>query len=142
MGPGSGPGKKGGGLKLATRFVLLAAAAAGSVAFWLWRTQRAERSRAEMPSPRLPRLPSSSGSNAEPSLPHTWAQRASRALQIGGPDGLRRLGHDLRHAGMHAEAGLLDNYAMLLEHSVMSRARVSAEVTRMLHAATADRASC
>jgi hypothetical protein len=42
-------------------------------------------------------------------------------------------------AGLDVEAGLLNNYALLLERSRTSRPRVLAEVTRMLQAATAHR---
>jgi hypothetical protein len=68
-----------------------------------------------------------------------WVQRATLAIQQGRADELRRIALEMDRAGLDAEAGLLNNYALLLERSRASRRRVLTEVTRMLQAATAHR---
>jgi len=74
-------------------------------------------------------------------LPLPDMHRAALAITLGKPADLRGLAHDLQRAGQDAEAGLLENYALLLERSSVSRERVLAEVTRMLRAAAAERRS-
>lgn len=145
---------------------LLWLAAAGSVAFLLWQIQRrtgpasgaapapaAERSAPEQQrDAALPvrtgatrearRAPSGGGlaaASERPELAASWVHRARLALRRGGADGLRRLGADMAHAGLEVEAGLLGNYALLLERSSSSRPRVLAEVARMLEAASVHR---
>lgn len=68
-----------------------------------------------------------------------WVYRARQALRLGGPAELRRLAREMARAGWEAEAGLLDNYSLLLERSNTSRRRVLAEVARMLEAASVER---
>jgi hypothetical protein len=68
-----------------------------------------------------------------------WVYRAQQALHLGGPAELRRLAAEMRRAELDSESGLLDNYALLLERSSASRARVVAEVVRMLEAAADHR---
>lgn len=74
-------------------------------------------------------------------LPLPGVHRAALAISLGQPAELRRLALDLEQAGREAEAGLLGNYALLLERSNVSRERVMAEVARMLRAAVAERRS-
>jgi hypothetical protein len=74
-------------------------------------------------------------------LPLPGMHRAALAITLGQPAALRRLALDLEQAGQEAEAGLLGNYALLLERSNASRERVMTEVARMLRAAVADRRS-
>jgi hypothetical protein len=74
-------------------------------------------------------------------LPLPGMHRAALAITLGKPAELRRLAHDLQRAGQDTEAGLLGNYALLLERSSVSRERILAEVTRMLRAAAAERRS-
>jgi hypothetical protein len=69
----------------------------------------------------------------------TELQRAAVAIQLGQPSDLRRIALEMELAGQDIEAGLLNNYALLLERSRNSRPRVLAEVTRMLQAALATR---
>jgi hypothetical protein len=68
-----------------------------------------------------------------------WVQQAALAVHRGRADELRRIAVEMDRAGLDAEAGLLNNYALLLERSRASRPRVLTEVTRMLQAATAHR---
>jgi hypothetical protein len=68
-----------------------------------------------------------------------WAQRATLAIRLGRPAELRRIAEDMDRAGLDIEAGLLTNYALLLETSRASRPRVLAEVTRLLQAAAGHR---
>jgi hypothetical protein len=70
-----------------------------------------------------------------------WLERADQAAHMGRPWALRRIAAEMERAGRDVEAGLLNNYALLLEHSKGSRARVRAEVTRMLQAAMGQRRS-
>jgi hypothetical protein len=65
--------------------------------------------------------------------------RAEQALERSGPAGLRRVAAEMSRAGLEVEAGLLDNYALLLERSSASHARVQHEVKRMLQAAAEER---
>jgi hypothetical protein len=145
---------------------LLWIAAAGSVAFWVWRMQRraipasgprlapaAERSslgpeprrglpaRAGLSEPAAARVVSGQtmATAALPERSMPWVYRARLALRLGGPVELRRLAVEMAHAGLEAEAGLLENYALLLERSNTSRPRVLAEVARMLEAASVHR---
>jgi hypothetical protein len=75
-------------------------------------------------------------------LPLPAVHRAALAITLGKPNDLRRLARDLQRAGQDIEAGLLDNYALLLERSENpNRDRLLAEVTRMLRAAAAERRS-
>jgi hypothetical protein len=74
-------------------------------------------------------------------LPLPAVQRAALAITLGKPSDLRRLARDLQRAGQDIEAGLLENYALLLERTNVSRDRLLAEVTRMLRAAVAERRS-
>jgi hypothetical protein len=69
----------------------------------------------------------------------TRAHRAAMAVHHGRPSELRRIALEMHSEGQDSEAGLLNNYALLLERSSHSRARVLAEVTRMLHEASAER---
>jgi hypothetical protein len=69
----------------------------------------------------------------------TWAHRAAMAVELGHPSELRRIAQQMALAGSESEAGLLNNYALLLERSRSSQARVLAEVTRMLQSASAER---
>jgi hypothetical protein len=50
------------------------------------------------------------------------------------PAELRRIASEMQRAGRDSEAGLLCNYAVLLERSKLSNNRIMAEVTRMLQA--------
>jgi hypothetical protein len=68
-----------------------------------------------------------------------WVQRAALAIHLVRPAALRRIAEEMERADLAIEAGLLKNYALLLERSSSSRDRVLAEVTRMLQAATAHR---
>jgi hypothetical protein len=70
-----------------------------------------------------------------------WVHRAALAVQRGRADELRCIAREMEGAGLDVEAGLLNNYALLLERSRASRPRVLTEVTRMLQAATAHRRS-
>lgn len=99
---------------------------------------RAAAARGSSPGPR-PFVTDASQAALEPPLPSV--QRAALAARLGQPAELRRLALELASTGQEAEAGLLDNYALLLERSRVNRARVTAEVTRMLRAAAADRKS-
>jgi hypothetical protein len=74
-------------------------------------------------------------------LPLPAVHRAALAITLGKPAALRRLARDLERIGQDVEAGLLDNYAVLLERSNPDRNRLLAEVTRMLRAAAAERRS-
>jgi hypothetical protein len=74
-------------------------------------------------------------------LPLPAVQRAALAITLGKPNDLRRLARDLQRAGQDIEAGLLENYALLLERTHADRERLLAEVTRMLRAAAAERRS-
>jgi hypothetical protein len=74
-------------------------------------------------------------------LPLPAVHRAALAITLGKPAALRRLARDLERIGQDVEAGLLDNYAVLLERSNPDRNRLLAEVTRMLRAAAAGRRS-
>jgi hypothetical protein len=146
---------------------LLWLAAAGSVAFWVWQMQRRAGPAAEAsPGPATERsTPGRTASstvhfpmNAVPreangaerwlsrgrtaALPQrslSWVYRAQQVLRMGGPAELRQLAVEMANAGLEAEAGLLDNYALMLERSSNSRPRVVAEVARMLEAAASDR---
>jgi hypothetical protein len=84
----------------------------------------------------LPTLPPFSKSFAVAS---PWVNQAALAIHLGRPGELRRLAGEMERAGQDVEAGLLRNYAVLLERSTMSRKLVLAEVTRMLEAAAAAR---
>ena len=100
---------------------LLLLGALGAVAFVLWRQQRRRQA------------PHSSAS----SEPRTEAApRAVLPVRLGR---LRELARELAQCGREAEAGLLDNYALLLERPSVNRTRVLAEVTRMLQAAEDER---
>ncbi len=72
-------------------------------------------------------------------LPLPWVHRAEVAIRLGRADELRGVAAEMLRAGQDIEAGLLDNYALLLERSRSSRERVLAEVTRLLRAATVHR---
>jgi hypothetical protein len=72
-------------------------------------------------------------------LPLPAVHRAALAISLGKPAALRRLARDLQRIGQDIEAGLLQNYALLLERSNPDRNRLLAEVTRMLRAAAAER---
>jgi hypothetical protein len=61
------------------------------------------------------------------------------AVHRGQSGELRRIAVEMDRAGLDTEAGLLNNYALLLERSHASRPRVLTEVTRMLQAAAAHR---
>jgi hypothetical protein len=74
-------------------------------------------------------------------LPLPAVHRAALAINLGKPAALRRLARDLQRIGQDIEAGLLENYAVLLERSNPDRRRLLAEVTRMLRAAAAERRS-
>lgn len=74
-------------------------------------------------------------------LPLPAVHRAALAIRLGKPAALRRLARDLQRIGQDIEAGLLENYALLLERSNPDRDRLLAEVTRMLRAAAAERRS-
>jgi hypothetical protein len=74
-------------------------------------------------------------------LPLPAVHRAALAISLGKPAALRRLARDLQRIGQDIEAGLLENYAVLLERSNPDRNRLLAEVTRMLRAAAAERRS-
>lgn len=74
-------------------------------------------------------------------LPLPGVHRAAVAITLGRPAELRRLARDLQRAGQDTEAGLVENYALLLERVPVSRERVLTEVTRMLRAAAAERRS-
>lgn len=74
-------------------------------------------------------------------LPLPWVHRAEVAIRLGRAGDLRAIAAEMQRAGQDIEAGLLDNYALLLDRSRSSRERVLAEVTRMLRAATDHRRS-
>jgi hypothetical protein len=74
-------------------------------------------------------------------LASSWVQRAALAVHLGQPAALRRIAEEMEWVGREIEAGLLKNYALLLERSKVSRGRVLTEVTRMLQAATGHRRS-
>jgi hypothetical protein len=74
-------------------------------------------------------------------LPLPWIHRAEIAVRLGRADELRGIALEMQRAGQDIEAGLLENYALLLERSRSSRERILAEVTRMLRAATTHRQS-
>lgn len=74
-------------------------------------------------------------------LPLPAVHRATLAITLGKPAALRQLARDLQRIGQDVEAGLLENYALLLERTNPDRNRVLAEVTRMLRAAVAERRS-
>ena len=74
-------------------------------------------------------------------LPLPAVHRAALAITLGKPAALRRLARDLQRIGQDIEAGLLENYALLLERGNPDRNRLLAEVTRMLRAAAAERRS-
>jgi hypothetical protein len=143
----------------------------GSVAFLLWQAQRRHRRPAgalgakaapQSPGPdSLIRPPPNAGDMfretgadrddlalaeawSVPSYPGvtlTGAYRAAMAVHLGRPSELRRIAIEMRSEGKDSEAGLLNNYALLLERSSSSRARVVGEVMRMLQAASAERNS-
>jgi hypothetical protein len=71
-----------------------------------------------------------SSSSSEP-----WDVRAARAVTLGRSEELVRIAGEMDRDGWDSEAGLLRNYALLLERSSASRERVLAEVSRMLEAA-------
>jgi len=75
------------------------------------------------------------------SLPLPWVHRAEIAVRLGRADELRGVAVEMQRAGQDIEAGLLENYALLLERSRSGRERILAEVTRMLRAATEHRRS-
>ena len=77
--------------------------------------------------------------SARAAIHHGAPQRAARAVHRGQPGQLRELARELAQHGREAEAGLLQNYALLLERPGVNRARVLAEVTRMLQAAEDER---
>lgn len=163
--PGRG-GRSGRGLGSAPR-ALLWLAGAGAVAFWVWQFQRRANAantvldfplseqggaghtgssaasaaaadvlrRAPSPAATLPfrRAPTSLPARSSP-----WLYRARLALRQGAP-ALRQLAAEMAHAGLEAEGSLLGNYASLLERTNTSRARVQAEVMRMLEAASVER---
>jgi hypothetical protein len=93
------------------------------------------------PSPTWPRavtaLPTAPpfGAGASP-----WVNQAALAIHLGRPGELRRLAGEMERVGQDVEAGLLCNYALLLERSQVSRKLILAEVTRMLEAAALARA--
>ncbi|HWO12459.1 MAG TPA: hypothetical protein VNN80_23340 [Polyangiaceae bacterium] len=70
---------------------------------------------------------------AAPGLP--WVERASVAIHLRQPGELRRIARELEAADYPVAAGLIDNYALLLERSRASLSRVLAEVRRLLVAA-------
>jgi hypothetical protein len=72
-------------------------------------------------------------------LPLPAVHRAALAINLGKPAALRGLARDLQRIGQDIEAGLLENYAVLLERCNPDRNRLLAEVTRMLRAAAAER---
>ncbi len=130
--------------------------ALGSVAFLLWRLRRQRTSTSSAakvgatstvsaPLPlraantelrRLGRPARASGeapprpANVEPS----YVNQAALAVHLGMPAELRRIASEMQRAGRDSEAGLLCNYAVLLERSKLSNNRIMAEVTRMLQA--------
>jgi hypothetical protein len=61
--------------------------------------------------------------------------QAARAIALGKTSELRQIADEMARDGWDSEAGLLRNYALLLERSTASRERVLAEVSRMLEAA-------
>jgi hypothetical protein len=64
-----------------------------------------------------------------------WLNQAALAIQLQNPGELRRIGRAMRAAGHDIEAGLLGNYALLLERSAGAKARILTEVTRLLEEA-------
>jgi hypothetical protein len=64
-----------------------------------------------------------------------WEAQAARAITWGRTSELRQIADEMARDGWDSEAGLLRNYALLLERSTASRERVLAEVSRMLEAA-------
>jgi hypothetical protein len=93
--------------------------ALGAVAFLVWRMQR----RSGSSDPRRP---------ASPALGLPWVERASVAIHLRQSGELRRIARELDALDYPAAGALLDNYALLLERSHVSRNRVLAEVTRVL----------
>lgn len=69
-----------------------------------------------------------------------WVNQVALAVHLDRPGELRRIAAEMRHAGDDIEAGLLDNYTLLLERAT-DRSRVSGELLRMLRAAAARRSS-
>jgi hypothetical protein len=68
----------------------------------------------------------------------TWLRRAGVAVHLGQQSELASIGGELEVAGYPAAAGVLGNYALLLERSSASRSRILVEVTRLLSAALAE----
>jgi len=160
-------GRSGRGLGSAPR-ALLWLAGAGAVAFWVWQFQRrtnvanaiipdfplSEQSSAghtgssassapaahalhRAPSPAAT-LPFRRAPTFLPARSSHWVYRARHALRQGAP-ALRQLAAEMAHAGLEAEGSLLGNYASLLERTNTRRARVQAEVIRLLEEASVER---
>jgi hypothetical protein len=81
------------------------------------------------PRPRASSTPSEAASS-EP-----WNVRVAQAITLGSTGELRCIADEMARDGWDSEAGLLRNYALLMERSSASRERVLAEVGRMLEAA-------
>jgi hypothetical protein len=86
-------------------------------------------------------MPTWADLSGSPDVASRWMERADQAIALGRPWALRHIAGEMERAGREAEAGLLNNYALLLERSRGSRARVRAEVSRMLQAALGRRRS-
>jgi hypothetical protein len=138
--------------------------ALGAVAFLLWRL-RCQRTSTPLPAKKvgattssvaaaLPPLPlqaantelrrlgrserASAASLPRPaSVERSYVTQAALAIHLGMPAELRRIASEMQRAGRDSEAGLLCNYALLLERSKLSNNRIMAEVTRMLQAGAA-----
>lgn len=74
-----------------------------------------------------------------PVEPPPGARRSALAIGLGQPEELRRLALEFEQTNQEAEAGLLRNYALLLERTGANPQRVMTEVTRMLRAAATAR---
>lgn len=128
---------------------LLLVATAGSVAFWLWQRQR-QRRPSSIPSGAVLREPERELARCRaaaraavpagaPSAAAPWPRRVTSAVHEARAAELRRVAAKLLAADRELEAGLLSNYALLLERSPASHARVVTEAERMLRAAAAFR---
>lgn len=132
------------------------AGAVCGVAFAMWHRRRHRRAL----HPSLPRPLASSRPPASPARPAwlppasveddppwalpshgapraPWLRRASVAIHLGQASELARIARELDAAGYPAAAGVLDNYALLLERST-AKSRILVEVTRLLSIALAE----